>query len=276
MLAIASSATIHKIPIAHIHGGEITEGAYDDAIRHAITKMSHLHFASTEQYRNRIIQMGEQPTSVFNVGAIGLDNVRNLKLWSKEKLENDLGIKFKKFNFQVTFHPETLGHLPSQQQFQNLLDVIEQQDDSYFIFTKCNADTDGRIINQMIDNFVSMHPNKSKVFASLGSLRFLSLVKHCDAIIGNSSSGIIEAPSLKTLTLNIGDRQKGRIQAESVINVGYSVQDLEKGFEKIIDSHFRKMVRFDNPYDHGGAAPEIFKRILNSKNISTLKRFYNL
>lgn len=277
MLSIASAATIFKIPIAHLHGGEITEGAYDDAIRHSITKMSHLHFTSTEEYKKRVIQMGENPENVFNVGAIGLDNIRDLKLLSKEELEADLEIKFKKYNYQVTFHPETLGNLSSVEQFQNLLNVVEKQEDSFFIFTKANADTDGRIINQMIDDFVKKHPNTAKAFSSLGASRFLSVVKICDAIVGNSSSGILEAPSLFTPTINIGDRQKGRTQAASIINVDNSENGISSGFEsvkKIIAENQLSEVK--NPYDNGGAAKEILNKIIEYKNLKTNKSFYNL
>lgn len=277
MLSIASAATIFKIPIVHLHGGEITEGAYDDAIRHSITKMSHLHFTSTEEYKSRVIQMGENPASVFNVGAIGLDNIRDLKLLSKEELEADLDIKFRKYNYQITFHPETLNNLSSAEQFQNLLNVVEKQEDSFFIFTKANADTDGRIINQMIDDFVKKHPNTAKAFSSLGTLRFLSVVKLCDAIVGNSSSGILEAPSLFTPTINIGDRQKGRTQASSIINVDNSEEGISSGFELV-----KKIIAEDqlsdmkNPYDNGGAAQEILNKILDYKIIQTNKSFYNL
>lgn len=277
MLSIASAATIFKIPIAHLHGGEITEGAYDDAIRHSITKMSHLHFTSTEEYKKRVIQMGENPENVFNVGAIGLDNIRDLKLLSKEELEADLEIKFKKYNYQVTFHPETLGNLSSAEQFQNLLNVVEKQEDSFFIFTKANADTDGRIINQMIDDFVKKHPNTAKAFSSLGASRFLSVVKICDAIVGNSSSGILEAPSLFTPTINIGGRQKGRTQAASIINVDNSENGISSGFEsvkKIIAENQLSEVK--NPYDNGGAAKEILNKIIEYKNLKTNKSFYNL
>lgn len=277
MLSIASAATIFKIPIAHLHGGEITEGAYDDAIRHSITKMSHLHFTSTEEYKKRVVQLGENPENVLNVGAIGLDNIRDLKLLSKEELEADLDIKFRKYNYQVTFHPETLGSLSSAEQFQNLLNVVEKQEDSFFVFTKANADTDGRIINQMIDDFVKKHPNTAKAFSSLGTLRFLSTVKVCDAIVGNSSSGILEAPSLFTPTINIGDRQKGRTQASSIINVDNSESGISSGFESV-----KKIIAEDelsevkNPYDNGGAAKEILNKIIEYKNLKTNKSFYNL
>ncbi len=277
MLAIVSAATIFKIPIAHLHGGEITEGAYDDAIRHAITKLSHLHFTSTEAYRKRVIQLGESPENVYNVGAIGLDNIRELTLLTKDQLQEDLNIQFKKYNYQITFHPETLGSISSAQQFQNLLNVVRTQKDSFFIFTKANADTDGRIINQMIDDFVNKYPELGKAYSSLGTLRFLSMVKVCDAIVGNSSSGIVEAPSLNTATINIGDRQKGRIQAESVINTGNSEYEIAAAFEKLKDQEFQnKLVSLENPYDNLGASKIILNKIMENENISSIKTFYNL
>lgn len=271
MLSIASAATIFKIPIAHLHGGEITEGAYDDAIRHSITKMSHLHFTSTEEYKKRVIQMGENPENVFNVGAIGLDNIRDLKLFSKEELEADLDIKFKKYNYQVTFHPETLGNLSSAEQFQNLLNVIEKQENSFFIFTKANADTDGRIINQMIDNFVKKYPTIAKAFNSLGTLRFLSAVKICDAIVGNSSSGILEAPSLFTSTINIGDRQKGRIQANTIVNIEANEEQISKAFEKVKSESFRNKIKnAENPYGNGASTIKIME-VLRKANLDSFK-----
>src|SRR5690606_9308736 len=161
-----------------------------------------------------------------------------LKLWSKEELEQDLTIKFKKYNYQITFHPQTLGNISAKEQFQTLLNAINKEKDSFFIFTKANADTDGRIINQMIDDCVKINPEKSKVFTTLGTIRFLSLVQFCDAIVGNSSSGIVEAPSLHTATINIGDRQKGRIQADSIINVSCAEEAISKAFETIKDINF--------------------------------------
>ncbi len=277
MLSVASAATIFRIPIAHIHGGEITEGAYDDAIRHSITKMSHIHFASTLEYRNRIIQMGEQPDTVHHVGAIGLDNIRSIKLMTKGELEKSLDVRFNKYNYQVTFHPETLGELNSEEQFQILLDVIDKQEESFFVFTKANADTDGRIINQMIDDFVVKNPNKAKAFHSLGAHRFLSLIHYCDAIVGNSSSGILEAPSLFTPTINIGDRQKGRTQAASTINVQCTFSEIERAFFDIKEKSFVEGLKnIVNPYDNGGAANKIYHTLINSKNIDTHKSFYNL
>ncbi|WP_333887964.1 UDP-N-acetylglucosamine 2-epimerase [Sphingobacterium siyangense] len=277
MLAIAAAATIFKIPIAHIHGGEITEGAYDDAIRHAITKLSHLHFTSTEEYRDRVIQMGENPDIVFNVGAIGLDNIKNVTLLTKDELESDLKIKFKKFNYQVTYHPETLGEISAEKQFQILLQVIDQQEDSFFVFTKANADTNGRIINQMIDRYVADNTGKAAAFSSLGTLRFLSLVKNCTAIVGNSSSGILEAPSLKTATINIGDRQRGRVQSSSVMNVACEFNEIRKGFEEIKNNKiFGEIEDSQNPYDNGGAANQIFQVLNRDQLQGTVKKFYNI
>lgn len=278
MLAVAASASVFKIPIIHLHGGEITEGAYDNAFRHAITKLSYLHFTSTEEYRNRVIQMGENPNRVYNVGAIGLDNVFNLKLLTRDKLESELGFKFKKYNYQVTFHPETLGKILTKDQFSILLDAIKEEKHSFFIFTKSNADTDGRIINRMIDDFVSTHPDKGKAFVSLGTLRFLSLVKECDAIVGNSSSGIIEAPSLKVPTINIGDRQKGRIQADSVINCQVDKQQIKDAIKLSQDKQFKqKIKKVENPYRKAGTVNKIMA-ILKNQNGKDVKNksFHNM
>lgn len=278
MLSVASAAVIFNIPIIHLHGGEITEGAYDDAIRHAITKLSSLHFTSTDSYRRRVIQMGELPQRVYNVGAIGIDNMYTFSLLTREQLEKKLGICFAKYNFQVTFHPETLSNFSSKEQFKILLDVIDLQEDSFFIFTKANADTDGRIINQMIDDYVTKNPSKSAAFNSLGSLNFLSLVNICSAIVGNSSSGIIEAPSLKTPTINVGDRQRGRIQAASVLNCSVDYNEISLCFQKIKDPSFIKsMEEMENPYGDGNTTKQIIE-ILSSIDFEALKtkEFYNI
>ncbi|RYE25176.1 MAG: UDP-N-acetylglucosamine 2-epimerase (hydrolyzing) [Sphingobacteriales bacterium] len=278
MLAVASAALIFGIPIVHIHGGEITEGAYDDAIRHAISKMSALHFASTEDYRQRIIQMGENPDNVYNVGAIGLDNIVDTKLLSRTELEAALGIKFKEYNYQVSFYPETLGEQTPEQQFAEVLDAISKQKDSLFIFSKSNADTDGRVINRMVEDFVNKHPDNAVCFTSLGSLRFLSLVKECNAIVGNSSSGILEAPSLHTATINIGDRQKGRIQAASVINVNAKSDEISQSFDLIRTAEFKKKIaEVVNPYGQGGTSQKIYNVLAKTDpRHLKLKHFYDL
>ena len=278
MLAVASAAVLFKIPVIHLHGGEITEGAYDDAIRHAITKLSSLHFTSTEEYKNRVIQMGEQPLNVFNVGAIGLDNVIDLPLHNRSKIESELGISFKKYNYQVTFHPETLGGTSAAEQFRILLNVMEKQSESFFVITKANADTGGRIINQMIDEFVVKNPEIAIAFSSLGNLRFLSLVKICDAMVGNSSSGIIEAPSLHTATINIGDRQKGRIQADSILSCETNEEAITNCFNKIKDTKFTEMIKLvSNPYGAGNTSKKILD-VISKIDFSQLKpkTFYNI
>lgn len=278
MLSIASTALIFRIPIVHIHGGEITEGAYDDAIRHAITKMSALHFTSTEEYRKRVIQLGEHPNTVFNVGAIGLDNFMSLEILSKSELENELKIKFNKYNYIIGFHPETLSNYSIEEQFKSLLQAIDVQTDSFFIFTKANADTDGRIINQLIEKYVSSHPEKAALFASLGTQRYLSLMKLVTAVVGNSSSGILEAPSAPTATINIGDRQKGRIQAKSIINSSADKDDIISAFNKAKSKKFRlEIENIVNPYGNGDTSNQIMK-ILKSIPIESLKQktFYDI
>jgi len=278
MLSVASTALIFRIPIAHIHGGELTEGAYDDAIRHAITKMSVLHFTSTEEYRKRVIQLGEQPDNVFNVGAIGLDNYHSLKLLSKTELEKELNISFNKYNFLVGFHPETLSNISIESQFEALLEAINSQTESLFIFTKANADTNGRIINQIIDSFVNKYPSKAALFDSLGTLRYLSVMKQVTAVIGNSSSGIIEAPSAPTATINIGDRQKGRIQAESIINCTAIKEDIINAFNIVKTEDFRhKIDKVVNPYGNGNASNQILD-VLKSVKIKSInqKTFYDI
>jgi UDP-hydrolysing UDP-N-acetyl-D-glucosamine 2-epimerase len=278
ILSVASAATIFTIPIIHLHGGEITEGAYDDSVRHAISKLSTIHFTSTAAYRHRLIQMGEQPEHVFNVGAIGLDNIVDLQLLDRAELEKTLGIVLRKYNYQVTFHPETLSDMSSEEQFKILLKAISQQKESYFIFTKANADTDGRVINQMIDQFVNEHQDMASAYNSLGSLRFLSTVKICDAIVGNSSSGIIEAPSLGTATINIGDRQRGRTQATSVINCSVNIDEIVAAFNQVKDPLFQKSIHtIDNPYGEGGTASKIIQILgqLDSQNLKT-KKFHNI
>ncbi len=278
MLGAASVASVFKIPIVHLHGGEITEGAYDDAFRHAITKLSHLHFTSTEEHKARVIQLGENPENVHNVGAIGLDNIFSLTLLTKEELEAELNLNFATYNYQVTFHPETLSTISSAEQFKILLNAIVEEEESFFVFTKANADTDGRIINSMIDDFVHHHPKKAKAFTSLGSLRYLSLLKICDAIVGNSSSGIIEAPSLNVSTINIGDRQKGRMQANSVINVDVDEQQIKNAFLKTKDKETKvQLQNTKNPYGEGNTAEKIVSVLEHTSwGQIKIKRFYNL
>lgn len=278
-LAVAEAALIAKIPIAHIHGGEITEGAYDDAIRHSITKMSHLHFASTEEYKNRIIQMGEQPSNVYNVGALGVENIKKVALWSKEKLEENLKFTFEDSTIMVTYHPVTLDNMSSKIQFQNLLEVIEKCKDIKVIFTKANADTDGRIINRMIDEYVEKNKERCIAFTSLGQVRYLSALQFCRAVVGNSSSGIIEAPSFHIPTVNIGNRQLGRMASKTVIHCGYSVEDIEKAMRKAFSEVFTKELKtYSNPYEGKNTSRMIVEKIEErlDAGIDIKKTFYDI
>ena len=266
ILSAVVSAVPFRIPIAHIHGGEITEGAMDELFRHAITKMSYLHFTSTEEYRDRVIQLGESPNRVFYVGAVGLDNIMRLPLLSREELEKRLNIRFNKRNLLVTYHPATLEGNRCGEEFKNLLEVLNELNDTFIIFTKTNADTNGRIINDMIDAYVSANPDRSIVFASMNQVNYLSVMKEVDAVVGNSSSGIIEAPSFKVGTINIGNRQTGRIKADNVIDCKPNKKELRKAFEKVFSVEFRNSLKkITNPYFCNGFASQ--------KIIEVLKKF---
>lgn len=278
IFSAASVATIAKIPVAHLHGGETTEGAYDEAFRHGITKMSWLHFTSTEEYRRRVIQLGENPDRVFNVGAIGIENIKEMPLLSKEELEASLGFQLTKPLSLVTFHPVTLEDQSSEHQFKELLDALEEIEGT-IIFTKANSDSDGRIINKMIDEFVSTYPERSIAYTSMGQLRYLSAMKVADVVIGNSSSGIIEAPSFNIPTINIGDRQKGRIQAKSVINCEPTAGDITGAIKLALSEGFnRKISNMKNPYGEGNVSQKILTEIKDSLNneISLKKKFNDL
>lgn len=278
ILAAVSAALFYKIPVAHLHGGEITEGAYDDSIRHAITKMSHLHFTSTEEYRNRVIQLGEQPERVFNVGAIGVENIKTTSLLSKVQLEESIGFQLGDKSLLVTFHPVTLEDSTAEKQCQNLLEALEGFPEYRIIFTLPNSDTDGRIIMQQIQEFTQKYNDQSIAFTSLGKVRYLSALQYVSAVVGNSSSGIIEVPSFGIPTLNIGDRQKGRIAAESVVNCGNSKEQITDGLHFIFSEQIKSVAsRKQNPYDKEGtvnAICTVLKKI-SLGNIIT-KTFYNL
>ena len=279
IFSAVASAHVAKVPVAHIHGGEITEGAIDDAFRHCITKMSYLHFTATEEYRKRVIQLGESPERVFNVGAIGLDNIKNLKLLSKKDLEKELNFKFGERNLLVTFHPVTLENNTSEEQFGNLLEAINKLEDTKIIFTKANADTNGKIINKMIDQYVGKNPDKAISFTSMGQLKYLSTMQFVDAVVGNSSSGIIEAPSLKVATLNIGDRQNGRVKASSIVDCGTKVKDIKQGLKVIFSKEFKDALRtINNPYEGTDTSRSIKRILIKAITGSTLlkKEFYNI
>ena len=277
ILSAVNAAMFARIPIAHLHGGELTEGIIDEAIRHSITKCSHLHFVSNEVYRKRVIQLGENPKTVFNVGGLGVDAIRNINLLSKSELENSLRIKFKNKNLLITFHPVTLEKNTSLFQMSELLDSLSDLKDTCLIFTMPNADTDGRIIFELIDNFVSKNMN-AHVFTSLGQLRYLSCIAQVDAVVGNSSSGLAEVPSFKKATINIGDRQKGRVQSVSVINCNPISADIKDAIKKSYTDEFKDLLlTVKNPYGDGGAAERIIN-ILNKVDMGSLihKEFYDL
>jgi GDP/UDP-N,N'-diacetylbacillosamine 2-epimerase (hydrolysing) len=278
IFSAVSAAMISRIPIAHIHGGETTEGAFDEAIRHAITKMSQLHFTSTEDYRRRVIQLGEHPDRVKNTGSLGVDNIHKLKLMKREELENSLNFGFGKKNFLVTFHPVTLEISTSKAQFLELLSALKALPDTHVIFTKANADTDGRVINRLIDEYVKENPHTSISFTSMGQIRYLSAMKYADAVVGNSSSGLIEAPSFKVPTINIGDRQKGRIRALSVIDCLPEKGSIITAIKKIEDEKFKKdLVDMKNPFGGRNTSSQIknFLKDTDLKNILK-KKFYDL
>lgn len=278
IFSAVSAAMIARIPIAHLHGGETTEGAFDESIRHSITKMSHLHFTATDEYRNRVIQLGEHPNRVFNVGGMGIENTKRLKLLSKEEFEKSIDFKLNKKNILVTFHPVTLEDSTTKEQFQELLDAIDELEDTNIIFTKANSDTDGRIINHMIDEYVIKNTHKSIGFTSLGQLRYLSALQYVDAMVGNSSSGLAEAPSFQIGTINIGDRQKGRIKASSVIDCEPNKVDISKAFEKLYLKEFKELLsNTKNPYGDGCASQRIIEEIKRVDLENILKKsFYDL
>jgi GDP/UDP-N,N'-diacetylbacillosamine 2-epimerase (hydrolysing) len=278
IFAATAAAMIAGIPIAHLHGGEITEGAFDEAIRHSITKMSHLHFVAAEDYKRRVIQLGEQPERVFLVGGLGIDAIKRIKLLERNVLENLLDFKFGPRNLLVTFHPVTLeGQINSSHQMAELLAALTELEDTHLIFTMPNADTGGRELATMIEDFVAIHKSAS-AYASLGQLRYLSCMKYVDAVIGNSSSGLMEAPSLGIGTINIGDRQRGRLCAESVINCEPTHQSIKTALKKLYSSDFRTTLsRARNPYGEGGASKRIIQTLKHHKLEGIVKKsFYDL
>jgi len=277
IFSAVSVAMIAKIPVAHLHGGETTEGAFDESIRHSITKMSHVHFVATNEYKNRIIQLGEQPNKVFNVGGLGIDNIKKLQLLTRDYFEKAINFSLNKKNILVTFHPVTLEESTAKTQFQELLDSISALIDTNIIFTKANSDTGGRVINNMIDSYVSAHDNTIS-FASMGQLNYLSALQFMDAVVGNSSSGLLEAPSFKIATIDIGERQKGRIKADSVISCSPTQESISSAFYKSYSEDFQNIVdNTKNPYGSGGAS-KIVVDIIKGFDLNGIlkKTFYDL
>jgi GDP/UDP-N,N'-diacetylbacillosamine 2-epimerase (hydrolysing) len=278
IFSAVSAAMIARLPIAHLHGGETTEGAFDESIRHSITKMAHLHFTATDEYRRRVIQLGEHPERVYDVGGMGIENIKRLSLLDKEAFEKSIDFKLDKKNLLVTFHPVTLEKSTAAEQLQELLAALDSLQETHIIFTKANSDTDGRIINQMIDEYVSKNSHKAVVFTSLGQLRYLSALQYVDAVVGNSSSGLAEAPSFKIGTINIGDRQRGRIKAQSVLDCEPTKESILQAFDSLYSTSFQeKLKRVVNPYGDGIASKRIIG-IIKTVDLSNIlkKSFYDL
>jgi GDP/UDP-N,N'-diacetylbacillosamine 2-epimerase (hydrolysing) len=277
IFAAATSAMIARIPIAHLHGGEATEGLFDESIRHSVTKMAHLHFVAAAEYRERVIQLGEQPENVFQVGGLGIDNILRLDLLAREELEDELNLKLAARSLLITYHPVTLEENTSSDQMLELLAALEELDNISLIFTMPNADTDSRALTRQINDFCYQHPN-AHAYTSLGQLRYLSCMKHVDGVIGNSSSGLTEAPSFQKGTVNIGDRQRGRLRAKSVIDCDTSRESIRKAIARLLSPAFQAgLANVENPYGKGGAS-ETIVGILEKKSFHNLlkKSFFDL
>ncbi len=277
MLAAASAALVARIPVAHAHGGEITEGAFDESIRHAVTKMSHLHFVAAEEYRQRVIQLGENPQHVYHVGGLGLDNITRLPLLDRAALEKSLDFRLGPRNLMITFHPVTLDPQGSSNEMAELLAALDALEETNLIFTLPNADTGGRELINMVNDFVGRHPN-ARAYPSLGQLRYLSCLHHVDGVVGNSSSGLIEAPAFRIGTINIGMRQQGRLRAVSVIDCEPDRQAISMALRRLYSAEHRaKLADVVNPYGDGGASSRILD-VLSEVSLDgiTKKQFHDL
>ena len=278
ILAAAAAALIMRIPIAHISGGDVTEGAFDDAIRHSITKMSQLHFPSTEEYRKRVIQLGEQPDRVFNVGALGVENIKKMPLMGKEEIEKEIDFKINNNTILVTYHPVTLGNRTAKDDIEDFVSALEERKDVQVIFTMPNSDTGGQFIVDAINDFVAKNPERSKAYKSLGVVRYLSVMSQVAAVVGNSSSGLVEVPSFGIPTLNIGDRQKGRLAADSVYNCAPDKTAVLNGLDMVLSPAFRKKAaETHNPYEKENTAQTIYD-VISTYPLEQLnqKHFYDI
>ncbi|NQX81167.1 MAG: UDP-N-acetylglucosamine 2-epimerase (hydrolyzing) [Flavobacteriaceae bacterium] len=274
LLPIVSSALVLKIPVAHIHGGETTEGALDESVRHAVTKMSHIHFPSHEVYKNRIVQLGENHKRVYNVGSLGYENIKNTTLLTKTEFEDSINFKLASKNILVTYHPVTLEFDTVEEQFNDILEVLDGLEDTHIIFTKANADAGGRVVNEMIDKYVSANESKAVAFHSLGLKRYLSALSHVDCVLGNSSSGLLEVPYFDIPTVNIGDRQKGRLRADTVIDTDNRKENIIKAIDKALDySH-----KFDDSNISDYNVSDKIVKVLESIELKGIlkKKFYDL
>lgn len=277
-LAAAQAAMIARIPIAHIHGGEVTEGVVDEAIRHSITKMSQLHFTSAPKYRKRVIQLGEQPEHVYETGAPGIDNILRMRFMDQTELEHSIGFSLGDRFFLVTYHPVTLGKDQVEKCMQELLAALDQFPDIKVLFTKANSDAGGRCINRMIDAYAAKNPKRVYSIVSLGQCRYLSAMKLCEAVIGNSSSGILEAPVLKKPTVNIGDRQKGRERFISVLDCQENVLDIAAAIQRAMSDEFKVYLGQMEIAHADGKIAVRMKEILKQVNLQGIcqKHFYDL
>ena len=270
----ASSAMIARIPIAHIHGGEKTEGAIDDAIRHSITKMSHFHFVAHNEYRKRVIQLGEDPKKILTVGGLGVDCIKKIQFLDIQELQKSLSFTFGEKNLLVTFHPVTLEKGSTRIQMKELLSALSELKKTHIIFTMPNADPENEVIISMLKEFVNQYKN-SKLFSSLGQLRYLSTILHVDCVIGNSSSGLCEVPSFKKPTINIGNRQKGRIKAGSVIDCDPNRVEILKAIKKSYSDNFMEKLKYTkNPYGSGDASKKILKYLEMQEFIGSLNKSF--
>ncbi len=277
-LSAAQAAMIAKIPIAHIHGGEVTEGAVDESIRHAITKMSQLHFVATEEFRRRVIQLGEQPKSVYVTGAPGVDNIKRMRLLGRKAFEKSIGFNLTKQNFLVTYHPVTLAESSTSNRMENLFVALDSFPKAKVIITFPNADAEGRQLIEQITEYAGRNKERVYITASLGQLGYLSALQHVDAVIGNSSSGLLEAPSFKKPTVNIGDRQKGRLKAESVIDSSESAESITHAIQVALSDDFAAVLsRVENPYGQGEAV-KVMLDVIKKVDVKSLirKPFYDV
>jgi len=273
---LAAAAQVLRIPIAHIHGGETTEGAVDEAFRHSITKMAHIHFPSCEAYRNRVMQLGEAPESVFNVGALGIENIRKIQCLTRAELEASLQCSLQVPFFLVTFHPVTLEHATAGSQVHQLFDALDRFPEHQIIFTKANADTDGEVINEMIDTYAAVNPERCLAVASLGLQRYLSAMKICSAVVGNSSSGILEAPIFKVPTVNIGDRQKGRLRVKSIIDCEADANAISQAIDTALSESFRRDIcDLIHPSEQADTARKIVRKLATVELQGIIKKSFH-
>ena len=278
IFAASIASYILQIPICHIHGGELTRGSIDDSFRHSITKMSNIHLVAAKNYAKRIEQLGENPKNIFIVGGFGVDLIKKTKLLRREKLEKNLGLKFGKKNILVTYHPETIKGSNSKKDFFEILKAIKFFKDVHFIFTKVNADANGLVINKMIDKFVKANKSRCSSFISMGQLNYLSTIQIVDGVLGNSSSGVMEVPSFKKATINVGSRQTDRLKGQSVIDVDANSLQIIKTLKKIYSKNFNKeLIATKNPYGNGGASKKSLRIFKNLKKIKyKQKKFFDI